>query len=130
MVGDLILGKLDPDVACAIALEIVECPRVGVCLEGVTLYNERLERIAVERDWLLPDDELHQATRDYLVARRAMHRAAPRPGDYGSWAAATAARTRQQAITQALEARLKARLLLIERGIISTARKSGMTVRD
>lgn len=133
MVGELILGKLDPDLACAIALGLVECPRVSVCLEGVSLYDERLNRIGSEREWLDPDDQLHQATRSYLLAQREMHRASARPagyGSYGSWEATANARKRQQAVTQALEARTVARLHLMKRGTLDAARRAGLAVRD
>ena len=130
MVSNLILGKIDPDIACAIALDLVECPRVSVCLEGISVYDERLQQRGVERDWLHPDDELHQATRDYLMARRAMQKATPRYGETGGWAVASATKNRQQALNQALEAKVRARLLLIQRDVFKAARQAGMTVRD
>jgi hypothetical protein len=126
----LILGKVEPDLACAIALEFVECPRISANLEGVTLYDERLQRIGAETDWLRAEDPLHQLTRECLVAKREMHRSTIRPGNTGGWAAATAAKNREKYVKQALEAKIKARVLLQERGVFDLARKAGMTVRE
>jgi hypothetical protein len=126
MTGNLLLGRVHPDLACAIALGFVEEPSVVVNLETVTVHDARRQPLGAARDWLDPADPLHAATREYLAARRdAGATTAPRPGQTG-WAAAAAVKQREAAIGRAHEARARARTLLAERGFLAHARQAGL----
>ena len=79
-----ILGVLDPDLACAVALGVVEHPQVVVSQEAVTVHDAGMRPLGTQPDWLVPDDPLHAATREYLQARREVMRVTgPRPGAGG-----------------------------------------------
>ncbi len=126
MSRDPILGKLDRDLACAVALSIVEAPHIVVNLESVTLHDERMRPLGTERDWLRGNDPLDAVTRDYLTARRAVNQAGVRrPGQTG-WAAASSIRAREEAIRKAQEMRDLGFTLLCERGLIAWARRTGL----
>ena len=126
MSRDLILGQLDPDLACAVALGLVEHPRVAVSLEGLTLLDGSLQPVATVRDWLAADDPLDAATRAYLAARReATMTTVRRPGQSG-WAAASVIKARDTANTRAAQARDLGRSLLAQRGVLAQARQLGL----
>jgi hypothetical protein len=123
-----ILGQLDRDVACAVALAIVEHPNVIANLDSVTLLDASMRPLGTEPNWLGGDDPLDTLTRDYLRARREASTASVRrPGQTG-WAAASAVKTRDEAIRRAQQARERGRALLVERGVIAGARQAGLKV--
>jgi hypothetical protein len=126
MPRDLILGQLPKDLACAIALHIIEDNRVVANLEALTLHDERMRPLGTVRDWLAGDDPLDVTTRDYLKAKReASMTTMPRPGQ-SAWAAASATRTRDAANQRARQARDLGRMLLAERGVLAHARQKGL----
>jgi hypothetical protein len=126
MSSALILGQLHPDMACAIALAIVEDSRVVANLEGITLHDVAMRPLGTHRGWLEGNDPLIVATREYMRAKReATMTTAPRPGQSG-WGAASAAKTRDTANARAREARDRGRALLAESGILAHARQTGL----
>jgi hypothetical protein len=123
----LLLDELPPDLACAIALGIVEDPCVIVSLEAVTLQDTRQQPIGTQSGWLNPDDPLHAVTREYLKARREVTMlGARRPGS--AWSSAHAHKVREAANTRAIQAKIRGRMFLAERGVLDQARAAGLTV--
>lgn len=125
----LILGKIDRDLACAIALGLVQWPRVVANLNALTLCDERMQTLGSDPNWLQGDDPLDALTRDYLAARQQAMKANTRPPGYGhAWAASSANKVRDEANKTAIAARAKAVLLLNERGTLTAAKKQGLHV--
>jgi hypothetical protein len=126
MSRDRILGQLDRDLACAVALGLVEDPRVVANLDVITLHDAFMRPLGAERDWLRGDDPLDAATRDYLQARReAAMTTVYRPGQ-SAWGAASAIKARDGATSRARQARDLGRALLAERGVLARARQAGL----
>jgi hypothetical protein len=121
---DLILGQFDRDLACAIALNFVEDPRVVANLDCITLHDVNMRLVGSERDWL-GDDPLEATTRDYLQARRDASLAkVSRPGQ-PAWGMASGVKARDAANEKARQARDLGRALLAERGTLAAARRAG-----
>jgi hypothetical protein len=126
----LILGQLDRDLACAVAVGLVESPRVAANPDAVTVHDAHMRPLGTVRGWLDGDDPLDVATREYLQARRdANQTTTPRPGQ-PPWMAAAAIRTRDAANQCARAARTRARDLLTQRGTFAQARAAGLKVID
>lgn len=123
-----ILEHLDHDLACGIALGFFEHPRARVTLEAVTRYDRGYRVLGIEASWL-GSDPLDAATRDYLEARRALSRASG-AGEKGRWSSAVAARAREEALTRAIDAKTRARDLLIGRDAWARAADAGMTILE
>jgi hypothetical protein len=124
----LILGQLDRDLACAVALGLVESPRVAANPDAVTVLDAHMRPVGTLRGWLDGDDPLDAATRDYLRARtEANLTTTPRPGQ-APWVAAAAIRTRDAANQRARAARERARDLLAQRGTFAQAHAAGLPV--
>jgi hypothetical protein len=120
-----ILGQLDRDLACAIALGLIEDPHVTASPEAITLLDDHMRPLGTEKDWLAGDDPLDVATREYLVARRDAARASViRPGQT-AWGSAGAVKARDDAIKRARAAHDAGRLLLVQRGVLADARSAG-----
>jgi hypothetical protein len=116
-----ILGQLDRDLACAIALGLIEDPHVAASPEAITLLDMNMRPLGTERDWLAGDDPLDVATRDYLVARReAATASVRRPGQTG-WGSASAIKARDGTAGRARAAHELGRLLLAQRGVLANA---------
>jgi hypothetical protein len=131
MTRDLILGQLHPDMACAIALGIVEDLHVTVTADAISLFDPRLRSTRTQTGWLAGADPLDEATRVYLHARRDAMLTTARPSSYGSgWRAAAAAKTRDASNTKAIQAKTRAFQLLEQRGVIGNATRSGLTVNQ
>ena len=58
-----ILGRLDRDLVCAVALALVEYPQVIVNLEAVTLLDARMQPLGTEPGGLGGNDPLDTLTR-------------------------------------------------------------------
>jgi hypothetical protein len=123
---DRILGQLDRDLACAIALGLVEGPHVVANLESVSLHDEPMRLLGSVRNWLDGDDPLDAATRDYLRAKRDASAAAVRRPGQAPWGMAAAVKARDLANERARQARDLGRMLLAERGVLAQARRAGM----
>jgi hypothetical protein len=123
-----ILGQVDPDLACAVALGLVEWPRVEVRLEAITVHDTEMRVVGTVSDWLTPEDALDAATHTYLSARREAGLTTMRRPGQAPWVAAAAIKTRDLANKRAVEARDLGRALLIERGVLEHAREAGLTV--
>ncbi len=125
---DPILGQLDRDLACAIALGVVESPRVVANAQAITLHDERMRPLGSLPGWLDTNDPLDQATRTYLVARQqAVQAGTPKIGQ-GGWAGSSAIKQREEANRRAIEAKKTAVQLLQERGALAAARAQGLRV--
>ena len=127
MSRDLILNELSPDWACAIALGLVENPRVVVSLDAVTLYDAHMRPLGTQANWLSPDDPLDQVTREYLQARREAM-AVNQKRSRAAWAAANAHKLREAANQRAAQAKMRGQGFLAERGVLKQARAAGWTV--
>ena len=129
MAREPIFGELHPDIACAIALGIVENLSVTATLDNITMADARRGASRSHTGWLGADDPLDQLTRAYFRARREAAQLAPGMGAKG-WAAAAHAKKRDEANIRALAAKAKGRQLLEERGMLSHARSSGLRVQE
>jgi hypothetical protein len=122
---EMILGQIHPDMACAIALGILEDTRVTVNLEAITVHDTQMRPIGTVRNWLSDDDPLDLATHEYLQARRQAAMTDPLPRQ-GAWAAASSQKNREDALERAKRARDRGNSLLAERGVLAHARRSGL----
>jgi hypothetical protein len=127
MSRDPILGRLDRDLACAIALGFVDYPLLAVSPEAATLHDEAMRELGTVKGWLDGDDPLDVAAREYLTGRRAAMLAGTRLGG-GGWRASAAIRDREQGNRLANAAKVRGRQLLDERGTLACARTVGMRV--
>jgi hypothetical protein len=123
-----ILGQVDPDLACAVALGLVEWPRVVVSLEAITVHDAEMRAVGTVSDWLTREDALDAATHIYLAARREAGLTTMRRPGQSPWVAAAAIKTRDLANKRAVQARDLGRALLIERGVLAHAREAGLKV--
>src|SRR5262245_59888272 len=122
MARDLILNKLDPDLACAIALGYVEHNFIVANLDGITIHDADFEILGQQTDWLTEDDPLDIATRDYLSARREALLSGYHHEEDNAWAAAAAMGTREEANRRAITARAAGKALLEERRVLESAK--------
>src|ERR1700732_1069868 len=67
MSSELILGRVHPDLACAVALAIVEDPSIVATVEALTVHGPGMRPLGTVRGWLRADDPLHAATNQYLL---------------------------------------------------------------
>jgi hypothetical protein len=125
MARDLLLGRLDRDLACAIALTILEDPCVTVNLEAITLHDGAMRPVGTVRGWLT-NDPLDVATGEYLSARREASMIPPRRPGQSDWVAVSGAKRRELANQKACRARERGWALLAERGFLARARKAGL----
>ncbi len=124
----LLLGAVPHELACAVALGIVEDPRIAAGPEAVTVYDARMRQLGTVPNWLAGNDPLDAATRDYLEARReATMTTVRRPGQ-SAWNFASATRARDGANERARQARALGRGLLAERGVLAYAQGNGLRV--
>lgn len=130
MMRDPILGQLDRDLACAIALGIVEAPRVVANAQVITLHDARMRSLGSLPSWLDTDDPLDQATRACLLARQEAIQAGAKNRGQGGWAASSAIKQREEANRRAIEAKNLAMQLLQQRGVLAAARAQGLRVMD
>ncbi len=86
MIDTVRAPALRPDVACAIALGVVDNPNVTASLDALIVTDPRLRTTSTQTGWLNGADELIAATREYLTARREAMLHGPRPTPSG-WAA-------------------------------------------
>jgi hypothetical protein len=128
MTRERILGVLDPDLACAVAVGLVEHRLVAANLEAVTVHDARMQPVGTRRDWLDGADPLDVATREYLTARRDATLAGSRGPGSSAWGAAGVAKKRDEANRKANEARLRVKALLEQRGVLARARAEGLPV--
>jgi hypothetical protein len=130
----MILGKPGPallhsDIACAIALGVVDNPNVTATLDALVVTDPQLRTTRTQSGWLEGTDPLVVATRNYLTGRRDAMLNGPRPTQTG-WAAASAVRAREAASARANQARSTALKILQTRGVLHHARRAGMTIRE
>ena len=129
MLGSSPSVSLHPDVACAIALGVVDNPNVTASLDALVVVDARTRTTRTETGWLAGADVLVVATREYLTARRDAMLNAPRSTQSG-WAASATVKARETANIRANQARNAALKILQDRGVLHHARRAGMTVRD
>ncbi len=108
-----LLGGLDRDLACAIAMGFVINPRVLADLEWIRIYDADMRPLASQSHWLDAQDPLDAATRAYLAARRAL---------------AAGSLDRREATRHLLAAKAHVRRLLEARGVLRKAREVGLDV--
>jgi hypothetical protein len=111
----LLLGELDRDLACAIALGFVQDPRVIADLECIHIRDTDLRPLASQSGWLNTSDPLDAATREYLVARREMARL-------------PSSEARQVAVCNLIAVKQRVRQLLVARGVLRKARAAGLSI--
>ncbi len=117
----------DFDLACAVALGLVEHPRLHANARQVTLLDQRGQALSVHPNWLSPADPLQQLTLDYLRARDEAHRTTDRP-THGGWSAAAGVKVREDAVLRANTAKRQATELLAERGVLVRAKNLGLRI--
>jgi hypothetical protein len=123
-----IVKHIEHDLACGIALGFFEHRRARVTLEAITLYDRGFRVRDLRPNWL-GAEPLDQATRLYLEARRALTRSTG-AGTNGKWSSSAGATEREDALAQAMAAKLRARALLLKRDAWSRAREMGMEVLE
>jgi hypothetical protein len=111
----MLLGELDRDLACAIALGFVVNPRVIAELDCISVHDEAMRPLASQSGWLNTPDPLDVATREYLTARRAL-------------ACIPSRQARQFAVCQLFAVKQRVRNLLVSRGVLRRARDAGLVV--
>jgi hypothetical protein len=109
----LLLGELDRDLACAIALGFVEAPHVRADLEVIWILDVTGRPLASQSPWLDTTDPLDVATREYLTSRRALGKDFP---------------NRPETSRKVFDARQRVRELIAERGVLRKARAAGYVV--
>jgi hypothetical protein len=111
----LLLGELDRDLACAIALGFVQDPRVIADLECIRIRDRDLRPLASQSGWLNTSDPLDAATREYLAARRELARL-------------PSSEARQVAACNLIMVKQRVQKLLVARGVLRKARAAGLAV--
>jgi len=128
MRADPILGQLDRDLACAIALGYVEKPQVVANANAITVHDARMQPIGTVADWLAGDDPLDRLTFDYLHGRHQAMQAGTKKIGQGGWAGSAAIKAREEGNRRANDAKKQAYQLLTERGVLAAARQEGLRV--
>jgi hypothetical protein len=108
-----LLGGLDRDLACAIALGFVTDPHVIADPEMIWILDADRRPLASQSRWLNTPDPLDVATREYLAPRRAL------AGNH---------RDRGAATRKVFAAKAHVRRLLEARGVLRKARDAGLAV--
>jgi hypothetical protein len=129
MIGSPPSAPLHTDLACAIALGVVDNPNITASLDSLVIVDARLRTTRTVTGWLNGADALAVATREYLTARRDAMLSGSRPGQ-SAWAASAAIKARETANMRANLARNTALKILQDRGVLHHAPGAGMTVRD
>ncbi len=128
MNSKLLLGTVPHELACAVALGIVEDPHIAPNADAVTVYDAHMRPLGTVPNWLAGNDPLDAATRDYLRAKReATMTTVRRPGQ-SAWNYSAATRARDGANERARQARALGRGLLAERGVLDYAQGNGLRV--
>ena len=127
MPRDPILGLLDRDIACAIALGVVESPLVTITPEAVGIIDPRTRATRTLAGWLDGSDPLDVAVREFLQARKDAMRAAP-SGAGGAWSSASTIKNRDAANQKAIAAKNRALAFVKERNVVQSARLAGFRV--
>lgn len=117
----------DFDLACAVALGLVEHPRLLANARQVTITDHRGQTLSVHPNWLSPADPLQQLTLEYLRAREEAQKTTSKPA-YGGWGAAAGVKVRDEAVMRASAAKKQAAALLAERGALTRAGTLGLRV--
>src|SRR5262245_11431405 len=110
-------NAIDLDLACAVAVNLVEHPMLRVTPVAVTLLDARQQTVDQVSGWASAADPLHMLARDYLMARRDAMLATTK-GTGSHWGYSGAARGRDLANRKAIQAKNQARTLLEERGVL------------
>jgi hypothetical protein len=129
MISSLGSAALHPDLACAIALGVVDNPNVTATLDALVVVDPRSRTSHTQTGWLNGADALVVATREYLTARRDAMLNGPRPTQ-SAWSASAVVKAREAANMRAIQARNTALKILQTRGVLHHARRTGMTVRE
>src|SRR5258708_3354727 len=111
----LLCNVLDRDLACAVALGLVDRPGVVVNPQTITLQDAERRPAGSVTDWLQGEDPLDVATREYLQARQEAILSGPKP-NAKPWEATARTKAREAANQRAIAARTRGRALLEERG--------------
>lgn len=117
----------DFDLACAVALGLVEHPQLVANARQVTITDHRGQAVSVHPNWLSPADPLQQLTLEYLRAREEAQNTTSKPA-YGGWGAAASVKTREEAVMRANAAKKQATALLTERGALTRAKTLGLRI--
>ena len=121
----LLCNVLDRDLACAVALGLVDRPGVVVNPQTITLQDAQMRPAGSVTDWLQGEDPLDVATREYLQARQEAILSGPKP-NAKPWEATARTKAREAANQRAIAARIRGRALLEERGVLARARAEGL----
>lgn len=117
----------DFDLACAVALGLVEHPRLLANARQVTLTDQRGQTLSVHPNWLSPADPVQQLTLEFLRAREEAQKTTAKPA-YGGWNATAGVKVRDEAVMRANAAKRQAAMLLAERGALTRASTLGLRI--
>ena len=120
-------ARLNLDIACAVALGVVEHPCVNVNYSAIVFIDPDTRSEHKQSDWLDCSDPLHRATQDYLEARIEVlrtHSTYQRAG----WSNIAAVKSRELATKRANDARGRAVAMLQERKVVDVAKSAGFNV--
>ena len=119
------MPPVDLDLACAVALGIVEAPRMVVNLHQINVLDQRGTIMQSATNWIIPSDPLHQLTRHYLEARTEAQKASSSNTYMKGYGNSTGIKSRDEANQRANLAKSKARQLLAEHGVLARAQSLG-----
>ena len=119
--------SLNLDVACAVALGLVEHPSVNVNYTTIVFIDPESRSEYRQSDWLDCSDPLHRATQDYLEARDEILRSQSTYQRAG-WSNIGASRSRELAAKRAKDARSRGIAIVHERKVVDVAKAAGFNV--
>lgn len=123
------MPPVDLDLACAVALGIVEAPRWIVNQQQINILDPRGATLQSANNWLIASDPLHQLTKHYLDARTEAQKASSANTYMKGYGNSTGIKTRDEANQRANLAKCKARQLLAEHGVLARAQSLGFRVQ-
>lgn len=120
------LPLLDSELACAVALGVVEHPRLIANVYQITLLDHRGQALACLQDWLQESDRLHQLTKVNLKARAEAQQANVHYDCKSCWSASSATMTSDTATQLVIQTRTLSKQLLAKRGVFTKAQSLGL----
>lgn len=118
---------VEHDVACGIALGVIDGGATTVTLETITRFDPTTRKHVSRTGWLQVYDTFGELTRECLLTRQKILAATPRP-NAPAWERARQIKEREEASTRFIRLRTEALRLLETRGVLAHARRVGMKI--
>ncbi|MFT3880464.1 MAG: hypothetical protein QM703_12480 [Gemmatales bacterium] len=120
-------STLDADLACAIALGVVENSRMVTTIQQVNVLDSS-GLVVPHKNWLRETDPLHQLTKQYLQAKAESQQSGVHQRPQAGWNMEAALKARDQANERAMLILIQARQLLEARGVLKRAKLEGLRI--